>query len=137
MKRKIFLSVLLVSIIILFNSCGLFFGTSIEDRMGQFESDLNSSDRTGIWDNFYSGCNQINTIRSTTYWDNHSIFQNHEWNIVIPSDPDDLFTTTGTHTSGTSGTLNIKFQMENEGSIFSGKDWKISILWIDSILQID
>ena len=131
MYKRILLATIVIMLAIVISSCGLFFGVSIEDRILQFESDLNG-DRSNIIDNFYSGCQNYNQLNTSLYWnDGNSIFDvsNKNFDIAVPSDPGEDFTTTYTSNSGGSGTLTIRFIMEDEGSFFSGEDWKIREVW--------
>jgi len=137
MKKKIVLALVIIGIVIFINSCGDLLGTSVSkaDRIGMFEEDLNNTDRTGIWENFSElHCADYESIRDLAYWDTTSVFKNTNWDIEIPSNLSlDIIITTGTHTSGSSGNIDLKFEMVNEGDSLLGDNWKILKLWVETI----
>ena len=136
MKTKRVFILLIVLITVLISSCGLFLGTSKEERLVEFKSDLNGS-RDGIWDNFHSDCAQLSNISTVAYWNNDGNFfddAKKPFVFSIPSDPSDVETISVTHALGSNTYV---FTMENEGNFFSGDDWRIRKLAVDGSTQID
>ncbi|MDA3941394.1 MAG: hypothetical protein PF693_19155 [Spirochaetia bacterium] len=137
MYKKIVLVLTVFALVMIISSCGALLGNSIEERVQQFEIDLNGS-RSSIIENFSSDCGNYNAMNIATYWsDNTSVFDDDykTFNIVIPSDPAETFTTTYSDNAG--GPYNIKFYLVNEGDFFSGDNWKIRTIWVDDSVQIN
>ncbi len=132
MKSKFFLvsGVFLAGLFL--SSCNLFFGTSIEDRIAQFESDLNTDSRSSIIDNFSkSDCEDYNSINDLTYWNDTSIFclANKPFSLSVSEGNESA---SGTMTYGDpSAQTSISFVLVDEGSVFTGADWKITQVWLD------
>jgi len=130
MIKRISLILLAIAIVTIVSSCGALLGNSIEERVQQFETDLNGT-RSGIIDNFSTDCASYNEMNIATYWSNNtSVFDDdyRNFNITIPNDPNDTFTTTYTDNAG--GPYTIKFYLVNEGDFFSGDNWEIRTIWV-------
>ena len=135
MFKKISLVLLVTAIAIILSSCGALLGNSVEERVQQFEIDLNGT-RSGMIDNFSTDCGSYNEMNIATYWsDNTSVFDDDykDFNIIIPSDPGDTFTTTYTDNAG--GPYNIKFYLVNEGEFFTGDNWVIRTIWVTDMVN--
>jgi len=128
MKIKIMLILVAAAVILAIGSCSLFSGMSIEERIDQFQSDLNTSDRSDIIDNFSKDCDSYNEINTSSYWnDGSSIFDvsNRPFSISVSVSGD---TATGTMVYTTSSTsCDIRFEMVDEGFI---DGWKILSVYI-------
>lgn len=138
MYKRLFLLAIIVGITIILSSCGALLGVSIEDRIVQFESDLNGT-RSNIIDNFSTSCDDYNAMNISTYWTSVGSFDdgNKIFDITIPSDPSSTFTTSYTSNSGGSGPFTIKFYLIDEGDFFSGENWKIKTIWISGTTYIN
>ena len=126
MKKNIIFILVIVIVAVGMSSCGLA-GTSMSDRIGYFEDDLNGS-RTNIIDNVHSDAPGYNTANSDLYWsdvdgtwdpvsNSFSITNTSEGSSSISG----TFTATTDFPSGTS----ISFEMKDDGDFFSGENWKI------------
>ncbi len=132
MKIKIMLILVAAAVILGIGSCSLFSGMSIDERIDQFQSDLNTSDRSGIIDNFSKDCDSYNEINTSSYWNGDtSVFDDNyrTFSISVSVSGD---TATGTMTNS-NDTYNIEFIMTDEG-FFDG--WKILEIWIDGTQEI-
>ncbi len=124
-KMKIVLLAGIVLAVLVLGSCSLIAGMSIEMRVAQFQTDLNTTERTDIIDNFSSKCEDYNQINTSSYWNDNSTWAvgNKPFAIVISStDSPNAYGTM--KYSGTS--TPIHFEMVNEG-ILGG--WKILKIW--------
>jgi len=135
MYKRIISIVIIVLSVIFISSCGALLGVSIEDTIDQFESDLNGS-RSNIVDNFSESCDDYNLMNTLGYWNDSGSFDDDykTFNISIPSDPSETFTTTYSDTSG-GGPYTIKFYMVDEGDFWSGENWKIRKIWITDMVD--
>jgi hypothetical protein len=135
MYKRIISIVIIVLSVMLISSCGALLGVSIEDTIDQFESDLNGS-RSNIVDNFSESCDDYNLMNTLGYWNDSGSFDDdyQTFNISIPSDPSETFTTTFTDTSG-GGPYIIKFSMVDKGDFWSGENWKIRKIWITDMVN--
>ena len=134
MKIKITVLVGAVLAVLLIGSCSLFGGLSIEARITQFVSDLNTSDRANIIDNFSDSCDLYNQINDSAYWNEDSTFDDayRPFAVTGLEVADDTATGTLTYNNG-SGSSSIKFVLVNDGFI---DGWKITEIWIDGSKQI-
>lgn len=132
MKIKTVLFAGVVITAMMLSSCGLFLGTSIGDRIDQFESDLNTDSRSSIMDNFSENdCEDYNLISDPSYWNDFSIFglANRSFSISVSEGSSSA---SGTITYGVGTEEAIFFDLVDEGSFFSGEDWKITKIWLDT-----
>ncbi len=133
MKIKIMLILAAAAVILTIGSCSLFTGMFIEERIVQFQSDLNTSDRSDIIDNFSKDhCDSYNEINTSSYWnDGNGVFDNdyRPFTISVSVNGD---TATGTMTNS-NDTYDIEFIMTDEG-FFEG--WKIRAIYIDGDQKI-
>ncbi len=135
MKIKITVLVGAVLAVLLIGSCSLFGGLSIEARITQFVSDLNTSDRANIIDNFSDSCASYNEINDPAYWNNNNTTFDNDYRpftVTGLTVSDDTATGTLTYNNG-SGSSSIKFVLVNDGFI---DGWKITEIWIDGTHQI-
>jgi len=122
----------MVLTVILLGSCSLFLGTSIDERVTNFQKDLNTSDRTNIIDNFSkNSCQAYNLINDSNYWNTTSFFTPEKRNYSISVSKDSSTTASGT-INFTTGTKNIFFEFVNDGTFPGGEDWKITKIWLDT-----
>ncbi|RKX93812.1 MAG: hypothetical protein DRP59_01970 [Spirochaetes bacterium] len=136
MKIKITVLLGAVLAVLLIGSCSLFGGLSIEARIAQFVSDLNTSDRANIIENFSAdGCDSYNLINDSNYWnDSNSPFDVTYRNFAVTGLTVSGDTATGTLTyNNGSNSSSIKFVLVNDGFI---DGWKITEIWIDGTHQI-
>ncbi len=137
MYKRVFLLAIIAILAFIMSSCGAFLGVSIEDRITQFESDLNGN-RSNIIDNFSESCDDYPGMNTLAYWNDSGSFDDDykNFNITIPSNPDSTFTTSFSDTSG-GGPYTIKFYLIDEGDFFLGENWRIRNIWISDTLYID
>ena len=122
MKKNIIFGLVIGLIILAISSCSIFgMGTSMSDRVGYFEDDLNGS-RANIIDNVHPDAPGYNTLNDT-YWTNDPWASgNSPFSITNISEGSSSVSATF-HWGITDTT--IYFEMKDDGSFFGGEDWKI------------
>ncbi|MBN2510520.1 MAG: hypothetical protein JXB03_09590 [Spirochaetales bacterium] len=86
----------------------------IPGRIAAFETDLNSSDRTGIWNNFSStATSEYENLQDTSYWDTGSIWSlaNRDFTLSINSISNDNADVT---VNNSLGDIHMRFEMVAE-----------------------
>lgn len=135
MKIKIRVLLGAVLTVLLIGSCSLFGGLSVDARIAQFVTDLNTTDRANIIDNFSDSCASYNQINDPTYWNNgKSTFDAAYKNFAVLGLTVSDNTATGTLTwNDGANSDSIKFVLVNDGFI---DGWKITEIWINGNKQI-
>ncbi len=132
MKIKSLLIMSTMVLVLLLGSCSLFMGTSIDERISQFQKDLNTSDRANIIDNFSENdCQDYNLINAADYWNTTSFFTPDKRTYSISVSEDDSTSASGKITF-LNGSESIFFELVDEGSFFAGKDFKITNIWLNA-----
>ncbi len=129
MKGKIMLLGGAVLAALVLASCSLVAGMSIETRIAQFQTDLNTENAGSIQDNFSSQCEVYNSMNTDAYWTGENAIFNFgykNYEIIISSVSGSDAYGTMKYRSGNAGPLKIHFQMVNEG-LLGG--WKILKIW--------
>ena len=134
MKRNIIFWSIIGLLVIAISSCSLS-GTSIMDRIGFFEDDLNGS-RSNIIDHFHPDAANYNNLDATyfdtgflkTSWGDHTIT-----GINVTGS-----TATGTLTYNDNGaqTAPIVLVMRDDGDS-KGENWKIYSITVDGVTQFN
>lgn len=134
MKKYIVFGLIIVLVIFAVSSCSIFgVGTTMSDRIGSFEKDLNGS-RSNIFDNIHPDANASKTL-DDTYWEKGIWISAHK-----PFDISDISESSGSVTAvftsgGYPGGTGIFFKMKDDGDFFAGEDWKIWSCTVNDINQ--
>jgi hypothetical protein len=127
MKRKTILLILLIAAIgwlSYLTGCSLL-GVSVDDRVMQFVSDINDSDRSQVYLNFHPDILDYSGIQVAAFWDGHFPYANAPYSISALStgNPANV-----TFTISDSGAIskNVKFVMQQLGN-----DWMITEMYMD------
>jgi len=126
MKKNIIYGLILIPAIIVISSCSIFgVGTSMTDRIGTFEDDLNGS-RANIIDNIHPDAPSYNTL-DDTYWTT-GIWTSGDQPFSITSITEGSSSVTAVFNSSGASLTNatVVFGMKDDGDFFSGENWKIT-----------
>ena len=123
MKRIIIFGLIVGIISIGISSCGLL-GTSMSDRVGIFEDDLNGS-RSNIMDNIHPDAPGYDNANIAGYWESSAyVWASEDQPFSITSISEGSSSIYATFNSQGFTDANIYLEMENDGGLF-GDDWKI------------
>ena len=132
MKKNIIFGLIVGLIIIAISSCSIFgVGTSMSDRIGYFEDDLNGS-RANIIDNIHTDAPSYNTL-DDAYW-NTGYWVTGNKPFAITNISEGSSSVSASFHYGASDTT-IYFEMKDDGSFFGGEDWKIWSCSVNSVSQ--
>lgn len=136
MKTYIKAIILAVSLVVTFTSCDLLGGDTVtpEERLADFQANLNGSDRTNTYQYIYSSASMYDQIKSSTWWDNtpfSSTYNSFVFSVIESSDVGGVKTYTGTMTrDGISFSAIITFKED-------GADiWYIATITLDGTILI-
>ena len=129
MKRKTVLVLLLVAAVgwlSYLSGCSLL-GVSVEDRVAQFVSDLNDSDRSNMYLNFRPGINDYIGIQDPAYWDSLLDYLDAPYSEtgLASGDPSNV---TFTLNDSSPGARAVRFVMEKVGF-----DWMIIEMYMNPV----
>ena len=135
MKRIIIFGLIVGIIFVGISSCSLM-GTSMTDRIGMFEDDLNGS-RANIMDNIHPDAPGYNTANIAGYWENPSyVWGSGDAPFSISNISEGSSSVSASFSSNTfPGGTTIYFEMKDDGSFFGGEDWKIWSCTVNSVGQ--
>ena len=130
MKKNIVFGIMIGFLILAISSCGLN-KTTMADRVGYFEDDLNGS-RTNIIDNIHSDAASYNTLDYDYWHDNTNIWDPSKTPFIISNLVEGSSSITADFAySGSTGNT-IYFELKDDGDFFSGENWKLLSCSINS-----
>ena len=100
MKKKLAIVIIIICGTFLFFSCNLFNAVSVEERIIQFVSDCNNSDKSNMYLNFHPDMGDYSIRKADTTWS--------EFNSVHATWVITILTNTGSSTKTVTGTINNK-----------------------------
>lgn len=133
MKNILKATLIAVTVVFAFTGCDLF-NTSVSpsERVSMFVSDLNSSNRSTIYQNFHPDADDSDNVKTPIWWDNFFSYTYAPYSIsmVFYGESNGVKTYTGTITTDISSydDLLIKFKEENSGN----ENWLITYIYFNN-----